>query len=171
MWGATEREYARSFLTTAKHIYKKGGFPVFLVGSGSTLGRDVIFGGIYGVLRHELMLQYRESSVCVDGVVNPTHKYIINVFSGCCATIASSPLNYIRNVHYASSPSRKVTRPSGRKILYRLYTRAMKYPTTFEALRYVQRQFRLGWGTARVGFGMAFSEYVYNFCSKQIKNR
>ena len=172
MWGATEREYARSFITTAKHIYKKGGFPVFLVGSASTVGRDVIFGGIYGILRHELMLQYKDSSFYCNNVVNPTHKYMINVFSGCCATIASSPLNYIRNVHYASSPSRKVIRPTSTKILFRLYKRAMKCGSTFEAVHYVQRQFRLGWGTARVGIGMAFSEYIYNYCSsQQIKGR
>lgn len=92
------------------------------------------------------------------------NSFIVNLFSACIATIASSPLNYVRNIHYATPPSSKAE--GSMKILSDLWIAASNEPTLYLKLRHLQSRLRIGWGTARVGCGMAFGAAVYNFCSK-----
>ena len=47
------------------------------------------------------------------------------------------------------------------KILKDLLEGAYKEKALFGSLSYVQSRLRLGWGTARVGCGMAFGAYLY----------
>lgn len=71
-----------------------------------------------------------------------------------CGTIVSSPLNYVRNIHYATHP-KDTLRPST-DILRELVVEGRA-----NGAMYVVRQLRVGWGTLRVGCGMAVGGYVY----------
>lgn len=139
------------FFNTAKEIFQQGGIRHFFLGANATVHRDLLFGGIFALLRHTLKSD-RESKKT---------GFTINVIAGCSATVLSSPLNYIRNVHYATPPSQSPD--SARKILQDLFIEAWKEETPTQKFVYVQSRLRLGWGTARVGCGMAFGAKVYEY--------
>ena len=144
-------------------MYKRGGVRCFFVGSSATILRDLVFGGFFALSRHEQLLLIRSE----NGKVKPpskTREFVVNMVSASAATLLSSPLNYVRVVHYATPPD---TPPQpALTILRTLIATAALKSTVFKKLSYVQSRLRIGWGTARVGFGMAFSATLYNFCSK-----
>lgn len=120
-------------------------------GSLATISRDVVFGGVFSAVR------------------NANHKpekvdLLVNIIAGCLGTIFSSPLNYIRNVHYATPPGEP--RIPGPKILSNLWSDAMKQGGLYERMSYLQHRLRIGWGTARVGCGMAIGAGVYERCKR-----
>ena len=159
MWGAPAG-CQKTFLMTGKEMFKKGGINIFLLGSSSTLARDIIFGGVFAMLRHQLMKQYYDHT---DTSIS-THRYIINMISACCATILSSPLNYVRNIQYACNPSTNTDKMTIYRILKSLWIQTQEQIGLYNKLSYLQRNLRIGWGTARVGCGMAFSEQIYTYC-------
>jgi hypothetical protein len=149
------------FFKTAKEIYRQGGIRHFFLGTNATVQRDLVFGGSFALLRHQVI-------PAMFGPQKDGKKkagFTVNVISGCLATIFSSPLNYIRNVHYATLPSSEPE--SAMKILRDLHTNSTKEPTFSRQFHYVQSRLRIGWGTARVGCGMAFGAYVYEFLSRR----
>jgi len=160
-WGKAQCGH-ESFIQSAVEMYRKGGFRPFFVGSAATIHRDLIFGGFYALVRHEQALLLRWSG----GEAKPSkmRDFGVNVLAASVATVLSSPLNYVRVVHYATPPDIK---PVGAlEILRDLLRSAERRPSTYERLSYIQTRLRIGWGTARVGFGMGFSSTLYGICSK-----
>jgi hypothetical protein len=154
-------------------MYARGGVRCFFVGSAATILRDLIFGGTFAATRHKP--QRASGSSIADagentsGNHNPkklahTKKFIVNICAGSLATLLSSPLNYVRVIHYATPPD--VPPQRALTILKALLASASAEPTLLKRFLYVQGRLRVGWGTARVGFGMAFSASLYDFCSK-----
>jgi hypothetical protein len=47
-----------NFWSTAKDMLAKGGVRIFFVGSMATISRDLVFGGAYALLRHELLANF-----------------------------------------------------------------------------------------------------------------
>lgn len=137
----------------------KGGVRAFFVGTAATVSRDLVFGGIFACLRHEFRHRQQEHNLEVSN-------FMIDVSAGCLATIASSPINYVRTVNYANPPGREHI--PAKKILRDLWTQAMKRETWFRRFRYIQHTLKVGWGTARVGCGMAFGSFVYTSCVSYI---
>jgi hypothetical protein len=182
-WGQPEAK--GTFITTAVTMFRVGGIRPFYVGATATILRDLGFGGIFAILRHELLgkKMIGNSSSSNSSSMNGKKKkddlhmdkqveekknvrargFVVNLFSACIATIASSPLNYVRNVHYATPPSIKAEGTI--KILNELWFAASNEPNLRLRLKYLQSRLRLGWGTARVGCGMAFGAFVYSLCS------
>jgi len=183
-WGQPEAK--GTFITTAFTMFRVGGIRPFYVGATATILRDLGFGGIFAFLRHELVGKkmvasssssssssmsgkkednlHMETDKQVEEKKNDRARgFVVNLFSACIATIASSPLNYVRNVHYATPPSIKAEGTI--KILNDLWFAASNEPNLRLRLKYLQSRLRLGWGTARVGCGMAFGAFVYSFCS------
>ena len=154
-WGKIECGNENFWSTSAK-MFKTGGFRVFFVGSMATLQRDLIFGGTFAYIRHELFNQSKKDK----------SGFSTNLIAGSIATILSSPYNYVRNIHYATPPEQKPMTSS--EVLYKLFITDISTLelSTKEKLVYLQRRLRIGWGTARVGCGMAFGSMVYNFCLK-----
>ena len=70
--------------------------------------------------------------------------------------MVSSPFNYVRNIKYGW-PSESQP-PSSYRILIDL-CKDTKNSGRFA--RHLQERLRLGWGTARVAFGMAVGQYLY----------
>jgi hypothetical protein len=143
-------------------MYRKGGFRPFFVGSAATIQRDLIFGGFYALTRHEQALLLRLFGE--DAKPSKVRDFGVNVFAASVATVLSSPMNYVRVVHYATPPDVKPA--TATDILKDLLRSAKRRHTTFDRLAYIQTRLRIGWGTARVGFGMGFSSTLYGICSK-----
>jgi hypothetical protein len=169
-WGTTFKN--ENFFITAIRMFKYGGMRIFLVGSAATINRDLIFGGVYGLLRHELQannVELKETVIDQKCLIGDNKKTLMipnftsNMIAACIATVFSSPWNYVRNIHY-STPSGQV--PSSTYNIWKLLLTEMQtFPHIITKLKFLQTQLRVGWGTARVGFGMAFSSQIYNICS------
>lgn len=92
---------------------------------------------------------------------------MINLVSGMTATIVSSPINYVRNINYATPPSEAPK--TALRILKDLVTEAaLREQSALERCHFVQSRLRIGWGTARVGCGMAIGAKLYDMCSKSM---
>ena len=143
-------------------MYRKGGVRCFFVGSSATIVRDLIFGGFFALCRHEQLLLIKHENGEVKQP-SSSRAFVVNAVAASTATLLSSPLNYVRVVHYATPPD---AAPLGAvEILKQLFANAKLESTLLKRLSYLQSRLRLGWGTARVGFGMAFSASLYNMCS------
>jgi hypothetical protein len=105
-----------NFFTTAKDMLVKGGIRPFFCGATATIQRDLIFGGCFALFRHEILVTN-----------NSSNDLVINLIAACLATIISSPMNYVRNVHYSCPSDVKVEKAS--KILYDLIINASKEKT------------------------------------------
>ena len=151
-WGTpTGKE---NFLSTAVDMWRKGGVRTFVVGTGATVNRDLIFGGVYSLMRHELLpatkLQLTgptssSSSSSSSSAFTSNPGFFVNLIAACTATIISSPWNYIRNVHYATL---RGTPPDGAVTILRgLVHEAAAEGSLFRRLRFLQKRLRIGWGT------------------------
>ena len=173
-WGTeTGKE---SFVTTSAQMLKKGGARIFLVGTTATVLRDLVFGGTYGLLRHTLASMDREPDpgreVVEEGEGGQSHNvlkrptFLQNLIAASLGTVVSSPWNYVRNLHYGTPSG--VTPDSTLEIWQRLWDRAAQEKSLLRQLRLLQVQLRVGWGTARVGCGMAVSSSVYAYFSEAL---
>jgi len=143
-WGKEEIKITQAFL----QIWQGGrGALVFLRGGSSTLLRDLVFGGIFSLVRHQeglvqcmdsMLLRTRarwsagtlypngshddhcESLSRVSTQVKPsgTAYFMCNFVAAGLAVGAASPFNHIRNIKFSISPGQNV--PSGPQILKEL---------------------------------------------------
>lgn len=155
-WGNSDC-VKENFLSTAISMFKKGGYRPFMVGATATITRDLIFGGFFALLRHDILAGKRKKNRKRET------SFLVDLISGSIATVASSPFNYVRNIHYATPPDQKPLHT--RKILSNLWADILAQKTYKARIFHIQSQLRLGWGTARVGAGMAFSSQVFSFLS------
>jgi hypothetical protein len=84
-----------------------------------------------------------------------------NLAAGACATVVSGPLNYARNMQYATSLHQPC--PSTWKVLTELFANARKQPTWPGKVFYVQFRLRVGWGSMRVAVGMAAGQALFDW--------
>ena len=226
-----------TFYTVASDMFLRGGLRPFFVGVNATIGRDVIFGGAFSYLRHELpkldffnkdLYSDAKSILSIDDILNlflsssilPTtlasgstvlndsisspsssssssssfsstvklqesnhnsknqnkiiksslseskNTFLTDLLSGLIATTLSSPLNYVRNIHYSLPPDVKPN--STYQVLTELWKKSLEEKTTFFQLKHLQSRLRLGWGTARVGCGMALASQFYSYIKSQL---
>lgn len=113
------------------------------------------FGGCFSVIRHGLHSK-------VDGGKNcsSNEKFLIDMVAAICGTVVSSPLNYVRNMHYATNPGEKLL--SSQSIMKDLWSQAKLADSFFHRILFLQHQLRIGWGTLRVGCGMAVGGKIYS---------
>ena len=111
------------------------------------------FGGCFSVIRHGL------HSTASSGDRIKEHHFLIDMVAAICGTIVSSPLNYVRNMHYATHPSARL-KSTGR-ILGDLWIKAQAVDSSINRVLFLQHQLRIGWGTLRVGCGMAVGGKIY----------
>lgn len=202
-----------TFVSVAMNMLQRGGLRPFFVGANATISRDVIFGGIFAYLRHELPRLPLFSSYCscecnpdtdsptslsqsapLQSVsissIMPTsiyttstasnenrtnteincdlapkkfeirHTFLTDLIAGLVATTVSSPMNYVRNIHYSLPPDIKPA--SAATVLRDLWLKALEEETLLGKMSHLQSRLRLGWGTARVGCGMAVASQCYS---------
>ena len=150
-----------SFWRTAQLMWRDGGIQPFLKGTSPTIMRDLIFGGVYSSLRNGLIFTLEEYEG-PDNALTPTQTFILNVVAAGLATTVSGPFNYVRNIKY-SFPA-DITPPSSAQILRDVWKEMLAKPTFWERCSLMQDRLRIGWGTARVAVGMAFTNHIYQFC-------
>jgi hypothetical protein len=144
-----------SFALTARQMYREGGWLPFFKGTRATVTRDAAFGVTYELLRHLPVLVARSTEVA-PSYSTPSHQFLLNVSAAVCATMVSAPFNYVRNVQYASSPQAPPT-----TIMAELRTLYCEVCNDATPWRTLQRRLRLGWGSLRVGIGMAVGTTVF----------
>jgi len=139
------------FMESWKNMYRNAGAFGFSRGCYSALLRDMIFGTTFSGLRNQKIISNDEKVT----------RFLVNVLSCFSATTLSSPLNYTRNVQYATS-SNKVC-PSIIIILRDLKAKVyLEQKTLIRRLQRFQSHLRLGWGTARVALGMSLIDLLYS---------
>jgi len=103
----------------------------------------------------ELIQQQKSNSIIL--------LFCCDLISASFATVLSGPFNYVRNMKYATAANIK---PESQWILLKeLYskTKVMIHNNgIYEGLSYLQQRLRIGWGTARVGVGMAFGQWIFD---------
>jgi len=140
-----------SFLRSYRTIRKDMGRLGFYRGCFSALLRDMIFGATFSGLRNQKM----------PGNDKKVARFSVNATSCFLATVLSAPLNYSRNMQYASSTTERCL--STVEILLKLRNKiCSEEPTLFRRLQSIQTHLRIGWGTARVSIGMALTELIYS---------
>eukprot|EP01083_Nonionella_stella_P013985 39345_1 len=137
-----------TFLGTGRHMWKTGGFRPFRNGMGATVSRDMVFGSVFAVTR--LLIRERTD----NGSEVAAYEFTAAVG----ATMISSPLNFCRNAQYWTQPHE-----IQRSIPYLLQRLVHKTIESDRPFNHLQARLRLGWGTLRVGAGMATTSYLYEY--------
>jgi hypothetical protein len=154
MWGHTE---GANFWATARIMYREGGWKPFVRGTVPTLIRDTIFGGsymyFYFVFRTKLLVPHSDSST--DGS-HHTKRMCASVSAAAIATVFSSPFNFVRNMMYATSPGVPCMTTLASLKRFKKQVASREKPWS-----YLQQRLRIGFGTARVAFGMAIGNEIY----------
>eukprot|EP00808_Paulinella_micropora_P010844 g48744.t1 len=135
-----------NFVQVARDKWLKGGLRAFLTGTTSTCTRDVVFGITYEVGRQSMRARSDEK-----------HAFACNLAAGFLATCLSSPFNYLRSMQYATDPAKR-PRPALDQLQV-LWVNALRDPAP---LRYLGERLRVGWGTLRVGVGMATGQFLFD---------
>lgn len=139
-------------------MFHHGGAKPFITGTFATVSRDMTFGGCFSVIRHGLQSNINADASGTDRTRE--HKVWIDMIAAICGTVVSSPLNYVRNIHYATHPADHLRTTND--ILGELLSQARKADFILDRVLFVQRQLRIGWGTLRVGCGMAVGSKIYS---------
>jgi len=139
-----------------RNIHRNAGVLGFSRGCSSALLRDMIFGATFSGLRNQRKLSNDEKLTRLS----------VNALSCFVATTLSSPLNYSRNVQYATSSNKEC--PSILVILKDLRAKVYSEQKTsiIKRLQSFQSHLRLGWGTARVAVGMSLIELLYSMLNE-----
>ena len=148
-WGS-----GKHFKEELLHMYKSRGILNFAKGLAPTLGRDVIFGGVFSFARHYFVDENNDQRQR-----RSKFGFMSDVLSAFLATAVASPFNYVRNMQYATSPQHKPH--STIVILKKLFLGYKKQKTVFKKYDYLQLRLRIGWGTARVAAGMGIASQLY----------
>ena len=140
-----------SFFSAARDILAKGGLRVLFKGVAVSILRDSTFGVVYEVTRNRLR-QYSATLRTPD----VPQIFAANVLAGMCACVVASPLNYVRNIIYATPPE---SSPPG--IVHSLRMLAAEARASEAPWRRVESRLFLGWGTLRVALGMGIGQLIY----------
>jgi hypothetical protein len=141
-------EQSSNFFRVALDMYRGGGPLIFFRGVKVSVARDVTFGIVYETLR------------CADTTkkYGTTVAFSANVAAACVASIVSSPLNYARNMVYGSPVRGCPLRVH--HLLQFLAKEVMNQPEG-QRLRYLNSRLNIGFGSLRVGLGMALGQLVF----------
>jgi hypothetical protein len=148
-WGTDPKA---TFRSAARDILVKGGPNVFFKGVSVVMMRDGVFGIVYELIRGSLRTRDPSVSTIPLSALNFGADFV----AASAASIISSPLNYCRNIKYSVPP--ECTPPSVLQCLRALVAELKAHNSP---IRFLESRLYLGWGTARVGIGMAIGQSVY----------
>jgi hypothetical protein len=119
-------------------MYKKYGYVVFFKGAGLTMLRDSLFSSIF----YGLSTKYnQEKNIFKD------------IFFASIGSLAASPINYARNEKYFNFDVKVNSIDVVKEIGNDIKNGSIKH--------LIFNKFNCGWGTLRVGVGMALSKQIY----------
>lgn len=138
---------SKGLIKMALEMKKKYGMQKFSYGLKYTISRDLIYSNIFYILN--------------DGY-NKEKSFVKTMGIGCCATALSSPLNYCRNRLYYDFSKYISMKEIIQELHSDMYTKTISNKISY----LINNKFCIGWGTLRVGFGMAVSKKIYDFFEK-----
>ena len=162
-----------SFWEAAAQMYKNGGVGVFFKGAHVTGLRDMIFGCVYEVGRVwalpplKNITGFRAKTPEQRAQTSISPKFLANMFAAFLATVASGPFNYARSIKYSTPANEQA--PSMRQVLGALWRETGEQKGFWARYTYAQQRLRIGWGTARVGVGMALGQELFDWAKKQME--
>ena len=139
------------FWEAAKFLWKKDGWCLFAKGMNQTLIRDLSFGGTYNGVKLVLHRKLEPEDTF--------ERFCCNMGAGIMATVVASPFNYARNVQFAARGKQSDFVTIFRDL------RMAKKQADCEWCYVLHHRFNLGWGTVRVGVGMALGNFLYDYLS------
>jgi len=154
-------EVRRSFVSTAVRMYRDAGLLVFVRGAFATTARDGTFGICFSLRKF-----FQAGSAGQGGGASD---FGVAVVCAALGTTLSSPFNYLRNLAYAESTKVKRESFQAKLTFWRVHlgdlrNGAAAQDSTWNSLKFLQKRMQLGWGTARVAFGMALTDMLYKYC-------
>jgi len=156
-WGRTEN-LGMAYEVTRMLRQSQMSLRPFFNGLAPTLARDVAFGGCYTVVRLQLQSWFE---------LEHNQQWMGNFCAAALATVVSGPFNYVRNVQFATKSSE--TADGILRVLRDLGEATRTHEGgTWAQLRFLQHRLRIGWGTARVAFGMSFAHAVYDWLHENL---
>lgn len=163
-WGQENR----AFFSSVSEMWSMGGYKPFIKGTTATVSRDMVFGSTYEVLRHLMKHNLTRSDDKISNVNNTYIESICNAAAAAIATITSGPLNYVRNIQYATPPELKS--PTISKALCDVWNESKNHNhRPLGRILFFQQKFRIGWGTANVAVRMAFGQILFDFSRSKIE--
>lgn len=138
-----------TFLSVSQRMWKDVGASIFFRGVSVSMLRDVTFGITYEVMR----VPHRTER-------HPALQFLCNSLAAMVASIISSPINYCRNLIYGA-PSVSCPLRVG-SMLRLLALEAVERPTSLERFSFLNGRLNVGWGSVRVGVGMAIGQLVFH---------
>lgn len=170
----------------SKHMYKIGGNYAFFRGTIVTICRDSTFGFVLGSLWYYTLK--KENQHCINvfsetvdqkyqefnqkcqqfGLYGykPNFKlitnFIINTGIGTFATISSSPFNYIRVMKYKTECNVHTSSVTILKNLIQTVNQECTGGIFKKIVFTFHNKFNVGWGSCRVGLGMALSKCLHD---------
>eukprot|EP00930_Biecheleria_cincta_P010996 TRINITY_DN113459_c0_g1_i1.p1 TRINITY_DN113459_c0_g1~~TRINITY_DN113459_c0_g1_i1.p1 ORF type:complete len:339 (-),score=46.83 TRINITY_DN113459_c0_g1_i1:58-1014(-) len=156
-----EDEVRRSFRQTARRLLRDAGPLVFLRGIMSTGIRDGIFGLCFSLRKYLQAGKERQ----------PVGDFAIAMVCAAAGTTLSSPFNYVRNMAYAHSTKADIESWQCKIRFWKthlgaLWQGAAQQESLVASASWLQKRMQLGWGTFRVGVGMALTDFLYQSCCR-----
>jgi hypothetical protein len=142
-------DHSTKIISFAKQMYVKGGMYPFFRGTFVTLKRDIAFGATLGYLSY---------------TYNPKKEFWKDAIFATSATTISSPFNYLRVIKYKAPCDIHLPSHVILKDLINIIQKECQNYNTFHKIIYTfHHKFNVGWGSLRVGLGMAMSRQLYEF--------
>ena len=177
MWG---EKSSHTFLQSARQLYEGRGLRAFSRGAAPTVARDVVFGVAYEVGRQNLRAAFDDVFYSSNSLVSSTspsaspisnspttpshHYFVADVIAAGCATVASSPLNFVRNIQYSAPADVK---PMSAVAALRLLWRDAS-AKGWGAPVFLQRRLLIGWGTMRVAVALGVGQTTYEWLQRHL---
>ena len=152
------------FSCAVKEMWRFGGYSPFFKGITDTINRDAVNGIFYELLRNILRKKLIRNSK--DENVK-TKIFFCNMSSAALATAASSPFNYARNIKFATHPG--ITPLTTFQCLKQLARETKQEVGSYQKINFLQQRLNIGWGTARVGVGMAIGQESFDFTRSMLQ--
>jgi len=150
-----QRDIQKPLLHDVRRIFYKD-LATLTRGLGATVARDSVFGSVFTSLR--VLFQ------------DENNQYAVNFCAASLATICSGPLNYARNLQYAyrasSTPGSSTSNKSNTNTAYptiRAVLRELSQDARKGNFGQLGAKLRIGWGSLRVGIGMATGNFFYRY--------
>eukprot|EP00802_Teleaulax_amphioxeia_P015952 Tamp_16055.p1 GENE.Tamp_16055~~Tamp_16055.p1 ORF type:complete len:417 (+),score=58.30 Tamp_16055:143-1252(+) len=153
-----------NFFSTAKGMAARGGVRPFFKGIFPTVYRDLVFGGIYSVVRHSLYVRLERFMPSAQQEHARSSRsalqFACDVAGAALGTTVSSPFNYARNRIYAL-PSGATRRAGTTAFLSSLFLKAYRQPSPLASCIFLQHKLKIGAATLRVALSMALAASTY----------
>jgi len=134
-------------------------------GLGPSLMRDSVFGCTFTTLRAVMAKRDAEwarqhpAGSNKPGSCPVSRQLLVDCGAGCLACVMSGPFNYVRNQQYAYVQISGAPFPSTALVFSDLAKDVVAGPSGWWTL--LNSKLRIGWGSLRVGMGMAGGSYFY----------